>query len=129
MSGLLADRFPKNPLLAAGYALATLMALGIMFLPIGLGTLALIFMLGGLQVAVEETLEDSFCAELVDPAQHGMAFGVLATVNGVGDFLSSAIVGLLWSIFGPTVAFGYSAVLFLMSAVLVVRLGSEASSR
>jgi hypothetical protein len=65
VSGLLADRFPKNPLLAAGYALATLMALGIMFLPIGLGTLALIFMLGGVQVAVEETLEDSFCAELV----------------------------------------------------------------
>jgi hypothetical protein len=39
------------------------MALGIMFLPIGLGTLALIFMLGGIQVAIEETLEDSFCAD------------------------------------------------------------------
>jgi MFS family permease len=76
------------------------------------------------QVAVEETLEDSFCAELVEPVQHGMAFGVLATVNGVGDFLSSAVVGLLWSAFGTTVAFGYSAVLFLMSAVLVIRLGS-----
>jgi MFS family permease len=53
VSGLLADRFSKNRLLAAGYALATLMALGIMFLPIGLGTLALIFVLGGIQVAVE----------------------------------------------------------------------------
>ena len=40
-----------------------------------------------------------------------MAFGVLATVNGVGDFLSSAMVGLLWSTFGQTVAFGYTAVL------------------
>ena len=128
VSGFLADRFPKNRLLAAGYALATLMALGIMFLPIGLGTLALIFMLGGIQVAIEETLEDSFCAELVDPAQHGMAFGVLATVNGVGDFLSSAMVGLLWSTFGQTVAFGYTAVLFLMGAILVVRVGSVTSS-
>jgi MFS family permease len=129
VGGLLADRFPKNRLLAGGYALAALMAFGIMFSPANLGLLSLVFMLGGVQVAVEETLEDSFCAELVEPAQHGMAFGVLASVNGVGDFLSSAIVGLLWSIFGPTVAFGYSAVLFLMSAVLVVRLGSEASSR
>ena len=128
VSGLLADRFPKNRLLAAGYALATLMALCIMFLPIGLGTLALIFMLGGIQVAIEETLEDSFCAELVDPVQHGMAFGVLATVNGVGDFLSSAAVGLLWSTFGQTVAFGYTAVLFLMGAILVVRVGSVTSS-
>ena len=92
------------------------MAMGIIFLPLDLGALALIFMLGGVQVAVEETLEDSFCAELVDPAQHGMAFGVLATVNGVGDFLSSAIVGLLWSTLGQTVAFGYTAGLFLMGA-------------
>ncbi len=83
---------------------------------------------GGIQVAIEETLEDSLCAELIDPAQHGMAFGVLATVNGVGDFLSSAMVGLLWSIFGQTVAFGYTAVLFLMGSILVVRVGSVTSS-
>jgi hypothetical protein len=31
LGGLLADRFPKNRLLAGGYALAALMALGIMF--------------------------------------------------------------------------------------------------
>jgi MFS family permease len=129
VGGLLADRFPKNRLLAAGYALAALMALGIMFSPANLGLLSLVFMLGGVQVAVEETLEDSFCAELVEPAQHGMAFGVLATVNGVGDFLFSAIVGLLWSTLGSTVAFGYSAVLFLVSAVLVARLVSVTSSR
>jgi MFS-type transporter involved in bile tolerance (Atg22 family) len=124
VNGFLADRFRKNRLLAAGYALATLMALCIMFLPIGLGTLALILILGGVQVAVEETLEDSFCAELVDPSQRGMAFGVLATVNGVGDFLSSAMVGLLWSTLGQTVAFGYTAVLFLTGAMLVVRISS-----
>jgi hypothetical protein len=53
-----------------------------------------------------------------------MAFGVLATVNGVGDFLSSAMVGLLWSTFGQTVAFGYTAVLFLIGTILVVRVGS-----
>jgi MFS family permease len=129
VGGLLADRFPKNRLLAGGYALAALMAFGIMFSPASLGLLSLIFMLGGVQVAVEETLEDSFCAELVEPAQHGMAFGVLATVNGAGDLLSSAVVGLLWSALGPTAAFGYSAVLFLVSAVLVARLASATSSR
>jgi MFS family permease len=121
VGGLLADRFPKNRLLAGGYALAALMALGIIFLPTSLGLLALVFMLGGVQVAIEETLEDSFCAELVDPAQHGMAFGVLATVNGVGDFLSSAMVGLLWSTFGAAWAFGYSALLFIVGAILVAR--------
>jgi MFS family permease len=122
LGGLLADRYPKNLLLGGGYAIATVMAIGIVFLPAGIGPLALVFVLGGIQVAIEETLEDSFCAELVEPAQHGMAFGVLATVNGIGDFLSSVVVGLLWSAFGPAVAFGYSAVLFFLGAVLVVRM-------
>ena len=53
--------------------------------------------------------------------QHGMAFGVLATVNGVGDFLSSIIVGALWTAAGTKVAFGYSAVLFSLGALLVLR--------
>jgi MFS family permease len=128
VGGLLADHFPKNRLLAGGYGLAALMALGIMFLPASFWLLALVFMLGGVQVAIEETLEDAFCAEVVEPAQHGMAFGVLATVNGIGDFLSSAVVGLLWSALGQTVAFGYSAVLFLLGAVLTLQVHPPMSS-
>jgi hypothetical protein len=53
-----------------------------------------------------------------------MAFGTLATVNGVGDFASSLIVGLLWTSFGTSVAFGYSAVLFLCGGVMVLRVSS-----
>ena len=34
-----------------------------MFLPVGLGPLALVFMLGEVQIAIEETLEDAFCRE------------------------------------------------------------------
>lgn len=119
IAGLLADRFPKPIVLAAGYGLAAVMTLFIILGPMHLYTLALIFILGGIYVAVEETLEDSLCAALVTPEHHGMAFGVLATVNGVGDFLSSAIVGLLWTAFGTTVAFSYSAVLFVLGAALV----------
>jgi hypothetical protein len=80
-----------------------------------------IFILGGVYVAIEETLEDSFCAELVNEEHHGMAFGTLATVNGAGDFLSSIIVGTLWTAFGTSVAFSYSAGLFATGAVLVLR--------
>jgi hypothetical protein len=39
----------------------------------------------------------------------------------VGDFLSSAMVGLLWSTFGAAWAFGYSALLFIVGAILVPR--------
>jgi hypothetical protein len=40
----------------------------------------------------------------------------------MGDFLSSIVVGALWTAFGTTVAFGYSAVLFALGALLVLRI-------
>jgi MFS family permease len=126
IGGWLGDRFPKNRLLALGYLMSALMSLGIMFLPANVAMLALIFILGGTNVALEETMEDSLCAELTEESQHGMAFGVLATVNGIGDFLSSIIVGVLWTGFGTTVAFGYSAALSLAGAWLVSRIGARA---
>jgi MFS family permease len=129
VAGWLADRFPKHMVLASGYALAAVMALAIMFLSLTIWTLAGIFILGGVYVAIEETLEDSFCAELVSEEHHGLAFGTLATVNGVGDFLSSICVGALWTGFGTRVAFGYSAVLFAAGALLVLRAGTVASAR
>ena len=122
VAGWLADRFKKNRVLAAGYFLAAIMSTAIIMLPFTVWSLALVFAFGGIYVAVEETLEDSFCAELVNETHHGMAFGVLAAVNGVGDLLSSVIVGALWASAGTTVAFGYSAVLFTAGALLVLRI-------
>jgi len=111
----------KNRVLAVGYFLAAIMAGIIMFMPMNVWSLIAVFVFGGIYIAIEETLEDSLCAELVPETQHGMAFGVLATVNGIGDFLSSVIVGVLWTKLGTNVAFGYSAVLFVIGAVLVLR--------
>lgn len=121
VSGWLADRFRKPLVLSAGYALAAVMAVLVIVLPATVWTFVLIFVFGGIYIGVEETLEDSLCAELVDEEHHGMAFGVLATVNGIGDFISSIVVGLLWTGFGTNVAFGYSAVLFVLGALLVLR--------
>lgn len=121
ISGWLADRFKKPFVLSAGYGLGAVMAVLIVILPATIWMFVLIFVLGGIYVGVEETLEDSLCAELVQEEHHGMAFGVLATVNGVGDFISSLTVGLLWTHFGTTVAFSYSAILFALGSLLVLR--------
>jgi MFS family permease len=128
VAGVLADRFNKGRLLAAGYFLAAVMALCVVILPINVWTLAIIFVLGGIYVAIEETLEDSFCAELVGEEHHGMAFGTLATVNGIGDFVSSLVVGLLWSASGTAAAFSYSAVLFVLGGALVLRAAGAQTS-
>ena len=98
------------------------MCLCIVFLPATLWTLAGIFILGGISAAFEETLEDSLCAELVTQENHGVAFGALATINGIGDFLSSIIVGGLWTAFGTGAAFGFSAALSVAGAVMILML-------
>jgi hypothetical protein len=67
------------------------MTILIIALPASVWMLGAVFILGGLYVGIEETLEDSLCAELVEEAHHGMAFGVLATVNGIGDFVSAQL--------------------------------------
>ena len=118
--GWFADRFSKKWLLAGGYLMSALMSLCIIALPANIGTLALIFVLGGTNVALEETLEDSLCAELISEEHHGMAFGVLATVNGIGDFVSSIVVGALWTAVGTGAAFGYSMAMSLVGAILVM---------
>lgn len=119
VAGWLADRFQKGWLLGGAYFLAALMSLAVIFLRLNPWTLALVFALGGTYMAMVETLEDSFCAELVSEKYHGTAFGVLATVNGLGDFVSSVIVGLLWSACGTSVAFTYSALLSVLGGLLV----------
>jgi MFS family permease len=123
ISGWLSDHVAhRRAVLAAGYALAVITALLLCAGTHNLALLAVIFILAGLFVGTEEALEDSVTAEIVPQEQHGMAFGTLAAVNAVGDFLSSLIVGALWSAFGAGIAFGFSALLFAAGAVLIVRL-------
>jgi MFS family permease len=121
IAGILADYFDKRRLLSSGYLLAGIMAFAVIFLPPTVPMLVIVFALGGIYVGIEETLEDSLCTELVAEPQQGMAFGTLAAVNGIGDLASSIAVGLLWTSFGTTIAFSYSAVLFVAGALLVTK--------
>ena len=91
-SGWLSDHVSQRKLvLAGGYALAGITALLLCSGTHSLWLLCLIFILAGLYVGTEEALEDSVAAELVPKEQHGMAFGTMAAVNAVGDFLSSLL--------------------------------------
>jgi MFS family permease len=122
-SGWLSDHVPERKfVLAAGYALAGVTALLLCSGTHSLALLALIAVLAGIYIGTEEALEDSVAAELVPKEQHGMAFGTLAAVNAVGDFVSSVLVGYLWSAFSVQMAFSASAVLFFAGAVMILRL-------
>lgn len=123
LSGWVSDHVThRKVILAAGYAVAGVTAILLTRSVHNLFFLAIIFALAGLYVGTEEALEDSLAAELIPKAQHGMAFGTLAAVNAGGDFLSSLVVGFLWSAVSVSAAFSFSAVLFFLGAILVLRL-------
>lgn len=123
LSGWISDLIPHRKLvLAAGYALAGITAILLTAAPASLPLLAIIFVLAGLYVGIEEALEDSLAAEIIPHEQHGMAFGTLAAVNALGDFLSSLVVGFLWAAVSIRAAFSFSAVLFFFGAFLILRL-------
>lgn len=122
LSGWLSDHVQQRKfVLAAGYGLAVVTAMLLCSATRSLLLLAVISMLAGVYVGTEEALEDSVAAELVGKEQHGMAFGTLAAVNAGGDFVSSLLVGFLWSAFSVQAAFAASAVLFLTGAIVVSR--------
>lgn len=119
--GWLADRIGKVPILAVGYAG---FALGCLVGIFGHGLLAVALM--ALPVGIHGPLvtatEGSLTSSLVGPAVQGTAFGVLSAVNGVGDLLSSLIVGTLWTWRGGWVGLAFGATLGFLGAAFLVAL-------
>jgi len=117
--GALADRIGKRGLIAAGYIAGAMMCVGFIFVHGNMLWLGLLFALAGVHMAVQQALEKSLSAELLDAQIRGTGFGVLATVNGIGDFVSSIVVGALWSAAVPAAGFIYAAIFMLSGAVLI----------
>jgi MFS family permease/HEAT repeat protein len=120
--GVLGDRIGRRGLLAGGYALAGLTFTGFMAAAPTLPYLALLFAAAGVFIAVEDALEGAIAAELLPAETRGLGYGVLGSVNGVGDLASSVIVGLLWAQVSVTAGLVYAAVLSVVGAVLIVRI-------
>jgi MFS family permease len=81
-----------------------------------------LFCLAGIYIAAEDALEGAMTADLVPAAEsRGIAYGVLGTVNGIGDLVASVLVGLLWTAVSPVAAFAYAAAAMAAGAVVIAR--------
>ena len=76
---------------------------------------------------VQDTLESAATGELVPERERGLGFGLLGAVNGVGDFVSSVLVGALWTAH-PALGFGYAALCMSVGAFLTFN-GQRAAPR
>jgi len=117
--GVLSDRISKRAILSAGFALFGLLCLGFVFANGQKWILILLFALSGVYTAIIESSQPALASTLIAEDQHGTGFGLMSAVDGVGDFLSSVTMGVLWTAVSPNAGFVAAAVLACFSALLL----------
>lgn len=77
--------------------------------------LGVAFALAGVGIGCAETAEHAAVAAFAPQEIRGSAFGLLATVQAIGNVAASAIAGVLYTVASPQLAFGYLAVWMLIA--------------
>jgi len=109
-AGGLSDKLGRRgPLLVTAAGVAAFGMAYILFALIGpvIALLGVAFALAGIGIGCAETAEHAAVAAIAPENVRGSAFGLLATVQAVGNLASSAVAGLLYTVTSPTVAFTY----------------------
>lgn len=123
--GALSHRFSRTRYLAVGYALAVVAFLGLALAIPSRAWFALLFGLAGVFIAWEDTMERVAVRDYVSGEMAGTGYGLLGAVNGIGDFVSSAVVGLLYTLIHPAIGFLYAAAVGTAGTLLMALLPSR----
>ncbi len=127
-AGAVADRIGRRPVLIAGVTLFSVACIAFAFSPTQLWILAVLFVAVGTSTGLVGTGQAAHAAELLDPEVRGRGFGLLGLVDGIGDFASSLIVGLIFTFTAPAAAFIYAAVMAGAGALALAIDGSNTTT-
>jgi MFS family permease len=126
-AGRLADSRSAPRALAVGVALFAAAYMGLAFAGASLLVLAVFFVTAGIAIGFAETAEHAAVAALAPEELRGSAFGLLATIQSVGNLAASAVAGALWTLVSPRAAFLYLAawMLLALAALAADRAGTR----
>ena len=121
--GTLSDYVNRRILLAiVGFGFFGITALGFMVQTTSIWFWALFFGCAGVSAGTVKVLEKAYASYMLPDHLRGMGLGVLQSIDGVGDLLSSFIVGMLWSWGSPIIGLIYATILsFIAMALLIVK--------
>lgn len=123
IGGGLSDKFGRKKLIFSGWILYALVYAGFAFVssPVQAWALVVVY---GFYFGLTEGTEKALVADLVAPAKRGTAFGLYNFAFGVTVFPASLLLGGIWSEFGATAAFLFSAFLSICAALALLTIDS-----
>ena len=121
--GALSDKIGRIiPLALFGFGFFGIMALLLTFKTASLPLAILIFFLSGFSAGACMTLQKSLAADLLPEEIRGTGYGILKTVDSLGNLVSSIAIGIIWSQIGPEPAFIIAALISFVSVIVLLRL-------
>ena len=119
IGGSLSDKFGRKPLIFAGWLVYAAVYAGFAFVTDARQTWVL-FIIYGIYFGLTEGAEKALVADLVSDEKRGTAYGLYAFAFGVTVFPASLLLGGIWSWYGATYAFLFSAFLSICAAFLIL---------
>ena len=119
IGGSLSDKFGRKKLIFSGWILYALVYLGFAFVSEAWQAWTL-FLIYGVYFGLTEGAEKALVADLVPKEKRGTAFGLYNLAFGITVFPASLLLGGIWSWYGASYAFIFSAFLSILAAIFLL---------
>jgi MFS family permease len=104
VGGHWSDRFGRKALIVSGWLLYALVYAGFAFVT-SAWMAWILFLIYGVYFGLAEGTEKALVADLVGPKQRGTAYGLYNLAFSITVLPASLLLGILWELFNPKVAF------------------------
>jgi MFS family permease len=119
VGGDLSDRIGRKALIFSGWILYALVYAGFAFVSEAWQAWIL-FIVYGVYFGLTEGTEKALVADMVSDEKRGTAYGLYALAFGITVFPASLLIGGIWSYFGASAAFLFSAALSICASLLLL---------
>ncbi len=117
--GMLSDKIGRKPVIAGAFLIYACVCLGFAFAS-SWWHAALLFALYGIFVALDESVNKAYIADLVPPEKRGISLGAYNSLVGAVYLPASIVAGALWAALGPAATFEFAAAVAFISAIGII---------
>ena len=122
--GNLSDKIGRKKMIVAGWIVYAAVYIGFAFVGAAWQAWAL-FIIYGVYFGLTEGVEKALVADMVSEEKRGTAYGFYNLAYGITVLPASLLFGFLWSSVGVKTAFGVSAAISIIAAVMFLKVNTN----